>query len=112
MTYVIPVSLTLLQRVARELERAAPGAGLGRAAVFGQGQLAAVVVPVAEQMDGLTTGGGAEREGKLDCGHIEGCLWWGDYEVVGDYVYVVKETVFLDGLDGCQMNDPDPTVYS
>lgn len=61
---VVPVSLTLLQSLALEAEVALPATRLG--CVLGKWELAIVVVPRAEQVDGLDVGGGAEGEVKLD----------------------------------------------
>lgn len=59
---VVPVSLAGLERAALEAEGALPGAGLGGGLVLGQRQLAGVVVPRSEEMDGLDAGGGAKCE--------------------------------------------------
>lgn len=59
---VIPVPLTRLQCRGLESECAFPGAGLGGGAVFREGQLAAVGVPGAEEVDCAAVGGGAESE--------------------------------------------------
>jgi len=67
---IVPVSLALLERGALEAERALPSAGLGW--VLGKRELAAVVVPGAEQVDGLAVGGGSEGEIKLDGCHFDG----------------------------------------
>jgi len=59
---VVPVALAGLEGGGLEAESALPGAGLGRRLVLGEGKLALVTVPGAEQVDGLDTGGDAERE--------------------------------------------------
>lgn len=61
---VVPVALALLEGCGLEAEGAFPAAGLG--CVFVQGELAAVVVPGAEEVDCLAVGRGAEREVELD----------------------------------------------
>lgn len=66
-TYVVPVSLTLLESGALEAESALPRAGLG--GILGERELAVVAVPRAEKVDSLAVGGGAEREVELDRGH-------------------------------------------
>jgi hypothetical protein len=66
---VVPVALASLEGRVLELEGALPRARLGRGLVLGKGDLADVVVPGAEQVDGLDTGGDAEREGELDGRH-------------------------------------------
>lgn len=66
---VVPVSLTLLESGALELELTDPAAGL--LGVLGKRKLTLIVVPGAEKMDGLAAGGGAEREVELDSGHCE-----------------------------------------
>lgn len=76
---VVPVSLALLQGVALEAEGALPATSL--AGVLGQRELAIVVVPGAEEMDGLAVGGGAEGEVKLNSCHFEFVFgfekeWW------------------------------------
>ena len=69
---VVPVALALLQGGALEAESALPAASL--AGVLGKRELAVVVVPGAEQVDGLAVGGGAERKVELDGCHFEFCL--------------------------------------
>lgn len=66
---VVPVALALSESRALEAESAFPAAGF--VGVFGQGQLAVVVVPRADQVDGLAVGGGTEGEVELDCCHFE-----------------------------------------
>ena len=66
-TYVVPVSLTLLESDALEFEVADPAAGfLG---IFRERKLPCIVVPGAEKVDSLAIGGGAESEVELDRGH-------------------------------------------
>jgi len=67
---VVPVPLALLQSGALEAESALPAARLG--GVLGERELAIVVVPRAEEMDGLDVRGGAESEVELDSGHCDG----------------------------------------
>ena len=75
---VVPIAAPRLQHGALELERALPRAGLGRVLVLGERQLPGVVVPGAEEVDGLDGGGGAEGEAELDGGHGGGLVgWWG-----------------------------------
>lgn len=64
---VVPVALALLQCLALKPEGTFPASGLG--SVLGQGKLAIVVVPGAEQVDGLDVGRSAKGEVKLDGGH-------------------------------------------
>lgn len=66
---VVPVSLALLQSSALELEAADPSTGL--LGVLGERELSGVVVPRAEQVDGLAVVGSAESEVKLDSGHCK-----------------------------------------
>lgn len=66
---VVPVSLTLLESGALELELTDPAAGL--LGVLGKRKLALIAVPGTEKMDGLAARGGAEREVELDSGHCE-----------------------------------------
>jgi len=66
---VVPVSLTLLESGTLEFEASDPAAAL--LGVLGERELSGVVVPRAEQMDGLAVGGSAESEVKLDSGHCE-----------------------------------------
>ena len=67
-TYVVPVAASQLQHRGLEAELAHPGTGL----VFGgQGQLARVVVPGADQVDGLDVGRGPQRKLELNGGHYE-----------------------------------------
>lgn len=65
---VIPVSLALLEGHALEAESTLPPASLGR--VLGKRELAGVVVPGTEQVDGLAVGGGAEGEVELNSCHF------------------------------------------
>jgi len=58
---VVPVALAGLEGRLLEAEGTLPGA-LGGALVLGERELAAVVVPGAEKVDGLDTGGDAEGE--------------------------------------------------
>lgn len=72
---VVPVALALLESGSLEAEGALPAASLG--GVLGQWELAIVVVPGTEQVDGLDGGGGAEREVELDSGHyVDFVLNW------------------------------------
>jgi hypothetical protein len=64
---VVPVSLTGLEHGALEAEVALPGTGLG--SIPGERQLAVVVVPGPEEVDGLDIRRSAEREVELDGGH-------------------------------------------
>lgn len=66
---VVPVSLSLLESSTLEFEGTSPGTGL--LGVFGEGKLALISVPGAEQMHGLAAGGSAEREIELDSGHCD-----------------------------------------
>lgn len=59
---VVPVALAGFESRGLEAESSLPGAGLGRRLVLGEGKLALVPVPGAEKMNGLDTGGDAERE--------------------------------------------------
>lgn len=67
---VVPVAGAGLEGGRLEAEGALPGAGLGRGLVLGERELAAVVVPGAEEVDGLDARGDAEGERKLDGGHF------------------------------------------
>ena len=67
---IIPVTLASLKDRAGEAEGALPRARLGGGLVLGEGELANVVVPGAEKMDGLDAGGGADGERKLSSGHF------------------------------------------
>ena len=69
--YVVPVALAGLEHGALKLERALPCAGLGRGLVLGERKLAGVVVPRAEEMDGLDGGGSAKIETELNGGHSD-----------------------------------------
>lgn len=66
---VVPVALALLQGLALEAESAFPATSL--VGILGERELAVVVVPGAEQVDGLAVGGSAESEVELDGGHYE-----------------------------------------
>jgi len=66
---VVPVALALLEEGALEAERSLEAAGLG--GVLGERELTGVVVPRAEEVDGLAVGGGAESEVQLDSRHID-----------------------------------------
>lgn len=68
MTYVVPVSLTLLQSGALEPERTLPSSRLG--GVFGERELAGVVVPRTEKVDSLDIRGSAKGEGQLNRSHF------------------------------------------
>lgn len=65
---VVPVAATQLQHGGLETELAQPGTGL---VLGGQGQLARVVVPRADQVDGLNVGRGAQGKLELNGGHYE-----------------------------------------
>jgi len=65
---VVPVALALLDQGVLEAERALEAAGLR--GVLGERELTRVVVPRAEQVDGLAVGGSAEREVQLNSGHF------------------------------------------
>jgi hypothetical protein len=65
---IVPVPSTQLEHGRLEAELASPCSCLGR--VLGQWQLTGVIVPGAEEMDGLDVGGGAERELELNGGHF------------------------------------------
>lgn len=65
---VVPVSLAELQHGGLEPELAYPGPGL---VLGGERQLAGVVVPGADEVDGLDVGRGPEGELELDGGHGE-----------------------------------------
>nr|POE79758.1 hypothetical protein CFP56_07823 [Quercus suber] len=67
---VVPVALALLEGGAGEAELALPGAGL--AGVLGEGELAVVAVPVADQVNGLAGSSGAEGKVELDGGMSTG----------------------------------------
>lgn len=69
---VVPVALALLQGLALEAESALPASGFG--GILGERELTVVVVPGAEQVDGLAVGGSAESEVELDGGHYD---WFG-----------------------------------
>lgn len=69
---VVPVALALFEGPVLEFEAAEPAAGfLG---VFGERELAGVVVPGAEEVHGFAVGACAEGEVELDCGHFGGVL--------------------------------------
>jgi hypothetical protein len=68
---VVPVALSLLQGLALESESTLPASSLG--GILGERELSLVVVPGAEQMDGLAMGGSAKSEIELDSGHYD-CL--------------------------------------
>lgn len=59
---VIPVSLTLLKCSALESESAFEATGFGRGLFLSEGELTCIVVPGAEQVNGLDGGRNAERE--------------------------------------------------
>jgi len=59
---VVPVALAGLESGGLEAEGALPRAGLGGGLVLGERELAGVVVPRAEEMDGLDAGGDTEVE--------------------------------------------------
>lgn len=66
---VVPVALALLESSTLEAEGTLPATGLG--SVLGKRKLTVVVVPGAEEVDGLAVGGSAESEVKLDGGHCD-----------------------------------------
>lgn len=66
---VVPISLASLESRVLESKGALPGAGLGGRLVLGERKLTDIVVPRAKKMDGLDTGGDAERERELDSRH-------------------------------------------
>jgi len=66
---VIPVALALLQGLALEAEGTLPASGFG--GILGERELAVVVVPGAEKVDGLAVGGSAESEVELNGGHYD-----------------------------------------
>ena len=72
---VVPVAGAELEGVgALEAEGALPRTGLGVSVLeLGERELVLVVVPGAEEVDGLDVGGGAQVEGELDgwAGHFE-----------------------------------------
>jgi hypothetical protein len=57
---VIPISLTGLECGTLESECTLPRTGLGGSLILGKRKLAGVVIPRAEEMDGLDAGGGAQ----------------------------------------------------
>lgn len=67
---VVPVSLSWLKCGSLESECTFPAAGLGGSLVLGKRKLAGVVVPRAKKMDGLDTGGCAQRERELNSRHF------------------------------------------
>lgn len=67
--YVVPVSLSLLQGCALELEASQPSAALF--GVFGKRKLTLVVVPRAEEVNRFAVARRAEREIKLNGCHCE-----------------------------------------
>jgi hypothetical protein len=64
---IVPISLPKVEGSSLEAESSLPGTRFG--SVIGERELAAVVVPRTEQVDGLDVGGSAEREVKLNCSH-------------------------------------------
>ena len=70
-TYVVPVALTLLEHGTLELECSLPGTLLLGVLILSERKLARVVVPRAEEVDGLDGGGGAESERKLSRRHVD-----------------------------------------
>lgn len=68
---VVPVALASLESCVLEAKGALPGAGLRGGLVLGKRELADVVVPRAEKVDGLDARGDAERERQLDGRHFE-----------------------------------------
>jgi len=59
---VIPVSLTGLKSTALKSESAFPATGFGGRFVLGKWELTSIIVPAAKHVNGLDTGGSAERE--------------------------------------------------
>jgi hypothetical protein len=76
---VVPVALAGLEGRGLEPEGALPG--LGGRLVLGKGKLADVVVPRAEEMDGLDAGGDAEGEAELSGRHFE------DFEIIKLFLF-------------------------
>jgi hypothetical protein len=68
---VIPVSLTRYESSALKSESTLPATGFGGSLVFGEWELTSVVVPATEHVDGLNTGGSAERERQLKSRHFD-----------------------------------------
>jgi hypothetical protein len=66
---VIPVSLTMFERRALESESAFPAATL--IWILVEGKSAIVVVPRANQVNGLAVGRGSQRKVKLNGCHVE-----------------------------------------
>lgn len=66
---VVPVTLALLEGLSLEAEGTLPATRLG--GVLGERELAVVVVPGSEEVDGLGVGRSAEREVELDSGHFD-----------------------------------------
>jgi hypothetical protein len=67
---VVPVARAGLEGSLLEAEGALPGA-LGGRLVLGERELAAVVVPRAEEVDGLDAGRDTEGERELSSGHVD-----------------------------------------
>jgi hypothetical protein len=67
---VVPVPLASLEDRAGEAEGALPRARLGRGLVLGERELANIVVPGTEKMNGLDARGGADGERQLSSGHF------------------------------------------
>lgn len=68
-TYVVPVSLSQLERIPLETESSLPRARFG-GSILRERELPGVVIPRAEEMDGLDIGRGADGEAKLNGGHF------------------------------------------
>jgi hypothetical protein len=67
---VVPVSLASFQSRVLEAESSLPRTRLGRSLVLGERELADVVVPRAQKMDGLDARRDAERKRELDSRHF------------------------------------------
>lgn len=63
---VIPVTLAGLEGGTLESEGTLPGTRLGGGLVLGKRKLTSIVIPGAEEVGGLNTGGCAQRKGQLD----------------------------------------------
>lgn len=61
-TYVVPVSLTLLEHRPLELECSLPRTRLAGVLILRKRKLASVVIPGTQKVDGLDGGRGAEVE--------------------------------------------------
>jgi hypothetical protein len=68
---VVPISLASLEGRVLEAEGSLPRSRLGRRLVLGEGELANVAVPGAQEMDGLYTGRDPEGERELNSRHVD-----------------------------------------